>query len=170
MSILFGPLTLNKISGTYKRLYDRQSHLIMVGEVRVGDGDPGRALNGVDEAVSGVGHGDVIDPDILGPEERYPIAITSRAEAVVVDRVPNHATFLGNNVVDPQAMDDHIAHELNSYPSAVGNVDPDAAPVDGLVSLHDHFLLECDHHVAIKYDPQRLLLDHCVAQSPRSRV
>lgn len=86
------------------------------------------------------------------------------------DGVPNHAPILAYDVVDPHPVDDYIAHKLDSDSSTIGNVDSDAATIDGLVALHDELLLENDEHVAVKYDPQWLLLDHGMPEGSRSRV
>lgn len=135
----------------------------MIGEVTIGKADAGGAFNGINEAIRAVLHGDMIDPDILRPEDRYPVAVADGAKAVVVGGIPNHAASLAEDVVDPQPMDDDIADELDGDAGAVGDIHPSAAAVDGLVALHDELLLEGDHHAAIEYDPQGLLLDHGVA-------
>lgn len=142
----------------------------MIGEVAVGDADAGGAFDGVNEAIGAVLHGDMIDPDILRPEDGDAVAVADGAEAVVVDGVPNHAAVLADDVVEPEAVDDYVADELDGDPGAVGDVDADAAAVDGLVALHDQLLLEDDEHVALEDDPQRLLLNHGMAQGSRPRV
>lgn len=57
----------------------------MVGEVTVGDSDTGRALNDIDEAISTVCHGNVVDPDILGAKDRNPVPIAAGPEPEMVN-------------------------------------------------------------------------------------
>lgn len=51
----------------------------MISEMAVGDGDGGGALDGIDHPISTLGHGDMINPDILRPKDGYPIPIAHRS-------------------------------------------------------------------------------------------
>ena len=67
-------------------------------------------------------------------------------------------------------MNNHIGNVLNSNATSIGNVDIDSAPVDRLKAVHDQFLLQPYHHVALEHDPERLLLDDSMAESARVGV
>lgn len=112
----------------------------------------------------------MIDPHIGGSEDGDAVAVAPGSLAEVVDGVPDHAAGAGDDVVDLDAMDDHIIDVLDGDAGAVGDVDGDAAAVDGLVASHEQLLGEPDHHAPGEDDPQGALLDHGVAERPRLRV
>lgn len=85
-------------------------------------------------------------------------------------RAPNHGVAGRLAVVDVEPMDDDIGDELNGDTSPIGNVDIDTTAIDGLKAVHDQLLLQFDDHVTLEHNPQRLLLDDGVAESPRLRV
>lgn len=68
------------------------------------------------------------------------------------------------------AVDDDVRHVLDRDARAVGDVDVDAAAVDGLEAVHDELFLQGYDHVALEDDPERLVLDHGVAEGPRGGV
>lgn len=63
-------------------------------------------------------------------------------------------------------MYNHILHELECDLAAIADVNPSSAPIDGLVATHHELLREPDDHIVRKDDPQRLRLDHGVAEGP----
>lgn len=142
----------------------------MVGEVTVGNGDPCGAPNHINQSISALFHGDMIDPHIRSSEDGDAVAVAPGSLPVVVDGVPDQAAGAGNNVVDLEAMDDHIADVLDGNAGAVGDVDGDAAAVDGLVAGHEQLLVEPDHHAPGEDDPEWARLDDGVAERPRLRV
>lgn len=144
--------------------------MVVIGEVAVGDGDGGGRLDDVDQPVGASRHGDMVDPDILGAEEGDPIAVARRPLPDVVDGVPDHAAPPRFDVVDLQAVDDHVPHVLDGDAGAVGDLDGGAAAVDGLVALDDQLLGQRDDHVVGEGDPQRALLDDGVPQGSGPRV
>lgn len=146
------------------------THLVVIGEVAVGDGDSGGAKDDINQSITASLHGDMIDPNILRSEDGDPVAVAPGSETEVVGGVSDHAAVAGDDVGDPDAVDDHVLHELDGDAGAVGDVDGGAAAVDGLVARHDQLLVQPDHHAALEDDPQRLQLDHGVAEGPRLRV
>lgn len=67
-------------------------------------------------------------------------------------------------------MDDDVGYELNGDARSICNVDIDPTPINGLEAVHYELLLQCDHHVTLEHNPQRLVLDDSVAEGPGSRV
>lgn len=63
-------------------------------------------------------------------------------------------------------MDDDVGDELDGDAGAVGDMDVDTVPVDGLEIVRDEFLLKGDHYVPLEHDPERLVLDNCMPQRP----
>ncbi len=53
----------------------QKHHLVVVGEVVVGDGDVCRALNAVDEAIRSVSQEVVIHPQVVRPEDRHRVSV-----------------------------------------------------------------------------------------------
>lgn len=109
----------------------------MVVELAVGDGDSGGALDGIDEAIGGSGHRDMVDPYVVGAEDGDAVAIAVSAEADVVDSVPDESTVGWNNVVDPYVMDYDVVDELEGEACTIGNVDLGSPAINGLVAGED---------------------------------
>lgn len=107
-------------------------------------------------------HGDVINPNILRTEDGNSIPVTSRSESIMVDRVPNKTTTTHMNVMNVNAVDDNILHELNSDPGTISDVDFSTTSIDCFVTIHDKLLVKLNNHALLEYDPQWFLLDHCV--------
>jgi len=147
-----------------------QHHVVVVGEVAVGDGDPRGALHHVDEPVLAVGHGDVVDPHVGGLEQRDAVAVGLGPGPDVRRRVAHQAPHGVQHVVDVQVVDDHVPGQLHRDAGAVGDVHLRAAPVDGLVAAHQQLLRELDDHRLGEDDPQRAWLDHAPPERPRPRV
>lgn len=82
----------------------------------------------------------------------------------------NHGVTRWLAVVNVDAVDDDVGDELDGYARAVGDVDVDAAPVDGLEAVHYQLLLQRDHHVPLEHDPQGSVLNHGVPERSRFRV
>nr|GMC56981.1 hypothetical protein BHM03_00038743 [Ipomoea batatas] len=95
------------------------------------------------------------------------IAVAHGAEPKVVLRVSDQAAVASYNVVDVNAVDDHVLHKLEGDPGAAADVDPRSSTVDRLVALHDQLLVKPDDHVTFEDDPQRLLLYRGVTEGPR---
>uniref|UniRef100_A0A804PV48 Uncharacterized protein n=1 Tax=Zea mays TaxID=4577 RepID=A0A804PV48_MAIZE len=146
--------------------------VVVVGEVAVGDGDPGGLGDDVDEAVLAVGEREVVQPHVGGAEDGDAVAVGDDAPAEVVGRVADVAAVLvgRDDVVDVDVVDDDVVHELHRELRAVGDAHLRAAPVDGLVAADDELLLERDDHRLGEGDPQRLDLDDAPPQRARPRV
>jgi hypothetical protein len=146
--------------------------VVVVGHVAVGDGDAGGEFDDVDEPVLAVGEGDVVEPDVGGPEDGDAVAVGDGAPAEVVRRVPDvPAVLVGlDDVVDVDVMDDDVSDELDGELGAVGDAHLRAAAVDGLVAADDELLLERDDHRLGEGDPEGLLLDHAPPERARPRV
>lgn len=84
----------------------------MVGEMAVGDGDGGGPHDGIDEPVGALGHGDVVNPDVAGPEDGDAVAVAHRPQANVILRVPDQPAGSLHNIVDANPVDDDVPHEL----------------------------------------------------------
>lgn len=67
-------------------------------------------------------------------------------------------------------MDYDVGHVLNGNAGPAGDVDVGSSAVDCLERVHHQLLLQLDGHVAFEDDPQRLVLDDGVPESPRFRV
>jgi hypothetical protein len=144
--------------------------LVVVGEVVVGDGDGGGAFDDVDEAVGGVGEEVVVDPDVGAAEDGDGVAVRDAAVASVVRGAAHGGGAGALAVVDVDAVDDDVAHELRRDAGAARDVHVGAAPVERLVAVHEELLLELDVHVAREHDPQRLALDDPEPQRPGRRI
>jgi len=132
-------------------------HLVMIGEVAIRDCEPGRSLNYINEAIIASSHGDVINPNILRSEDGNSIPITSSSVSIMVDRVPNQTTTTPLDVMNVNAMDDNILHELNSDPGTISDVDFNTTSIDCFVTIHDKFLVKLNNHASLEYDPQWFL-------------
>ena len=111
-----------------------------MSEMRVWDGDSRGALDGIDEAVLAVGHGEMIEPDIGWSKDGYAIAITDCSKADMIVGVSNHTASGRKNVVDVKTMDDHIPGELNANTSTISNMHIGTTSINGLIASHQQFL------------------------------
>lgn len=134
-------------------------YVVVMGEMGVWDGDGSGALDCVDESVRAVGHGEMVEPDVGGTEDGDAVTVAVCSEANVVGGVPDQTAGGDDNVVDVEAVDDHILGELDADTSTEGNVDIGAAGIDGLMAGHKQLFGQCNDHAPTKDDPQWLLLD-----------
>lgn len=142
----------------------------MVGEMAVGDGDGSRSHDRVDEPVVALGHGDVVDPDVAGPEDGDPVAIAHRPQTNVICRISDQSPGPFYDIVDPYPVDDDIAYELQRDPGTAGDEDIGSPTVDSLVAGHDELLVEPYDHAPGEGDPEWPVLGDCVPQRPGYRV
>lgn len=142
----------------------------MVREVVVGDGNPRRPHDCIDEAVRAVRQRAMIDPDVLSAENGDPVPVRLRAPAVVRRAGADIGLAPGYAVVDVDVVDDYIANILKGDAGAPRDVDVHAPPIDSLEAVDDQLLLQPYEHIARKGDPQGLGLDRGVAQSARGGV
>lgn len=106
----------------------------------------------------------MINPNVGGTEDGNPITVAFRPQSIVINGIPNHSTVAGNNVMNPEAMDDDILDELNSNTSSTSNMDIGSSTINGFVAAYDEFLVESDNHTMGKDDPKGYLLDNCMAK------
>ncbi|RDX62662.1 hypothetical protein CR513_58981, partial [Mucuna pruriens] len=69
--------------------------------------------------------------------------------------------------MDVNPMNNNIAHILYSNARSTSNVHTSSSTVNSLERVHHKLLLKLYHHVALKYDPQWLLLDDTISQCTR---
>lgn len=139
------------------------SYLVVPGEMAVRYGDGGGRLDCIDQSVIAVRHGHVVDPNIGGAEQGDAVAVALHADSEVIQRVPDEPAVPGVGVVDVDAVDDYVLHELQGDLGPIADVHVGAAAVDRLVVRHDELFREPDDHVVGEYDPQRFGLDHAKA-------
>jgi len=156
----------NKSIGSSMRSY----YLVVVGEVVVGHSDSRGSHDGIDQAVGAVRQRAVVHPNVAGAEDGHSIAVGNGAPPVVAGRAAHHGVPCGLAVVDVEPVDDDVGDILDGDAGAVGDVHVGAASVDGLEAVHDELLLERDHHIPLEDDPERLVLDHGVAEGALARV
>lgn len=138
----------------------------MVVEFAVGDGDGGGSLNDVDEAIGASGHGDMVDPYVVGAEDGDGVAIAPRTQSYVVDPVYDQSAGGRNNVVHPYIVDDHIMNKLEGDPCSIGYMDLHSPAINCLIAREYELFLELDDHATGEYDPQGLRLDDSMAEGP----
>uniref|UniRef100_A0A452YC05 Uncharacterized protein n=1 Tax=Aegilops tauschii subsp. strangulata TaxID=200361 RepID=A0A452YC05_AEGTS len=148
----------------------QQHHLVVVGEVAVGHGDARRPHDGVHQPVRAPRQRAVVHPHVPRREERDAVAVRPGAPPVVRRRRPHVRVPRRHAVVHVQVVDDHVGHVLQRDARAAGDVHVRAAPVDGLVAVHQQLLVEADGHVRGEHDPQRALLDGGVPERAGRRV
>ena len=68
-----------------------------------------------------------------------------------------------DNVVNVNAMDDHIRNILNADLRAADEVDVCTAAIDSLVAGHEKLPFELDGHAVSEDDPEGLGSSHSVA-------
>lgn len=88
----------------------------------------------------------------------------------MLNGIPDVASAFAADVVDVQSVDDHVPHKLDGEAGSVGDVDVRSPAVDRLVTGDQQLLLQVDYHAPCEYDPQWLLLDHRMTESPGLRV
>lgn len=131
-----------------------------MGEVVVGNSDGSGAHDSIHKPIGAVGERAVVDPHMAGTKDRDRITIGHGPPPKVSGRAANHGIACGLAVMDVDAMDDDVGDILDGEARAIGNVDIDATPINGLEAVHNEFLLEFDHHIPLEHDPEGPVLDH----------
>lgn len=148
----------------------QQHHLIVVRKIVVRYRYPRGPHHRVDQPVVALPERAVVDPDVLGPEYRDPVAVGLRTVPVVRRARPHVGIARGVAVVDVDVVDDDVGDVLEGDAPAPGDVDVGAAAVEGLEAVEDEFLGEADEHVGGEDYPQGLGLDHGVAEGAGAGV
>ena len=147
-----------------------QHHVVVVGELVVGDGHCGGRLDGIHQPVFAVVHGVVVDPQEGRAVDVDGVAVTLSPLALVDKAVPDYATVARDDVVDVESVDNYIGDELDGDACTEGDADVGPTAVNGLVGGHDKLLPELDDHVALEDDPEGPVLDDRVPQGAGHRV
>ena len=140
----------------------------MVSEEVVRDCNRSGAHNSIHKPISAIRERVMINPDMTRPKDRDRVTVSYRSPPVMRRRASHHRVPRGLTVMDMNPMHNNVGNVLDREARAVCDVDVDAAAVDGLEAVHDQLLLQGDHHVALEDDPERLVLDHGVAERSRS--
>ncbi|WVZ13942.1 hypothetical protein V8G54_011508 [Vigna mungo] len=148
----------------------KQHHIVVSGHVAVGDGDGCGALDHIDQSIGSVRKRNMIDPHVGGSEEGDGITITPRSQSNVVVGVPDHATLLRHNVLNANAVDDDVVHELNGEATTVPDLNVGTTTVDGLIGGNEKLLLQSDDHAAFEDDPKWTLLGDGISEGSWLRV
>lgn len=106
----------------------------------------------------------MINPDMTRPENGYGVTIGHSPPAIMSWRAPDHGIASGLAVMDVKTMNNNVGDVLNGDASSICNVDIGTAAVDGLEAVHDQLLLQHYDHVPLEDNPERLVLDHSMAQ------
>lgn len=147
------------------RIAVAQKHdFVMMGHVVVGDGDGSGSMDGIDESISAIREGTMVDPDMPPTEYGNPIAVRYSPRAFVAWRVSYHSIPSLLAVMYVDAMDDDVAHVMYGDAWSSCNVDARTSTVDGFEGVHHQLLIQLNHHVPFEDDPQRLVLYHCVSK------
>ncbi len=95
----------------------------MIHEVVVGDCDEGRTANGVDQSISSVGQGAVVDPEVVCREDADGIAVGSPALSHMGFGAHYPRRSVGDDVVNIDVVDDGVIHILKSEACTSGDMD-----------------------------------------------
>ena len=135
----------------------------MFGHVAIWDGDGSGALDNVNETILALRHGDMVDPNVGGPEDGDGITITPCPLSNMVHGVSYQATIPGLNVLNAKPVDDDIVHELQGDSGTVLDLNIGSTTINGLVGGDHQLLLQDNDHVALECDPQWAFLDGTIA-------
>lgn len=149
------------------RIAVAQEHdLVMVSHEIVRDGYGGGSMDGINEAVMAVGQRAMVNPYMPPTEDGHPITIRYSPPAGVVRRVSDVGIPSLLTVMDMETMYDDVTGVMdgNAWPSS--NVNASTPTINCLERVHHQLLLQLDDHVTLEDDPQWLILDHSMTESP----
>lgn len=138
----------------------------MVSHVIVRDGDGSGAMDGIDEPIMAVWEWAVVHPDMAPTKDGYPIPVWYRPPPVVTRGISHVSVPPLLAVMDVESMYDNVGHILYSNACSTCNMDASTPAIDGLEGVHYQLFLQLDNHIPRKDDPQGLILDDCITQSP----
>ncbi|GAV57265.1 hypothetical protein CFOL_v3_00803, partial [Cephalotus follicularis] len=81
-----------------------------------------------------------------------------------------HGIPSGLAIMNVETMNNHICHELDGDACTVSNMDIRPTTINGLKAVHNELLLQLYDHVPFEDNPERVVLDHSMAQSSRLGV
>lgn len=112
----------------------------------------------------------MVDPDFTSAKERDAVAVGFTTPPDVGRAGGDVSVTRGFAVVDVNVVDDNVGDVLERYASTAGDVDVEPTTVDCLEAVDDELDFQLDGHVGGEDDPERLRLNHGVAERPRNRV
>lgn len=145
-------------------------YLIVVCEMAVGDGNSSGSHDGINESITTISHGNMVNPNIAGAKDGNAITITISPKTIVGLRISNKSTIANLNVKNFDSMDDHILDELDGNTSPISNVDINSSSINGLVTCHNELLAEPNVHATSKDDPQGSTSCNCMPKGTRNRI
>ena len=125
----------------------------MVGEVVVGDGSGSGSHHSVNKAISAIGEGVVINPNVVGAKNSNGITIDHCPPSIMARSASDLGVASGLTIMDMETMDDHIGDKLDGDASPIGDVDIHSMSINCLETVHDQLLLQFDHYVSLEHDP-----------------
>lgn len=131
----------------------QQTHLIMVGEVVVRDGNGSWTHDSINKAISTIRKWIVINPYMAWAKNRDSITVSHCPPSIVTWRAPHHSIASGLAVMNVETMNDYICNKLNSDARTISNVDIGPTAINGLEAVHYKFLFQLYHHVPFEYNP-----------------
>lgn len=143
----------------------QRTHLIVVGEMVVGDCNSSRAHNSVHKAISAMGQRIVVDPNVTRPKYGNGVTVRHCPPTIMCGGASHHGIPCGFAVMDVKTVYYDICDILDCDAASISNVNIGSSPINGLEAVHDELLRQLDHHVTLEHNPERPVLDHSVAQS-----
>lgn len=142
----------------------------MMSEIIIRNGDRRRPMNCIDQPVGAIRQRAMVDPNIPPAKNGDAVAIRLLPPPCMARGIPNIGIPRDLAVVDVDPMNDYVSGVVDGDARPVGDVDADAAAVDGFMRVHHELVFQANDHVAFEDDPEWLVLDDSVAESARSGV
>lgn len=153
------------------RITVAQEHdLIMMSEVVVRNGDGSGSMDGINESILAIRQWAMINPYMLTWKYGNPITIGRIPPSRMlrwISYIPI-ASFL--TIMYVNAMDNDVSSKMYGNAWPIGNVNTCTSTINCLVRVHNQLLVQLNHHVSFEYNPQWLILNHRMPESPRFRV
>lgn len=130
----------------------------------VGDGNSSGSHNGINEPISAVAHGNMVNPNFTGAIDWNPITVALCPKTIMGLTVSDHPTFSLEDVEDLNPVNDHILDKLDGDASSSGDDNSGSSAIDGLIASHNQLLLEPNHHAVLEDDPQGTSACDCMAK------
>lgn len=146
------------------------NHLVVVCEMAIGDGNSSGTLNGINQSISAVSHGNMVNPNMARAKDGNSITITLSPYTIVVLRISDKSTIPRLNVKNFDSMDDHILDELEGKTSPIDNVDVSSSSINGLITCHNQLLAQPNGHAMSKGDPQGSSSCNRIPKGTRNKI
>lgn len=142
----------------------------MLSEIVVRNGDGGGAMNDVNEPVGGACKVAMINPNVGGTKDGNGVAVGAATAAGMRGSIPHRAGIPGLTIVHTNSMYDYIGHPLNRNARPISNLHFRPSPINGLIAIHHKLILQRNHHIPSKRNPQRRRLNCAVPKRAPLRV